>query len=182
MFAVSRFVLPLVERHDRGATGEEHVGRLLDGLSQRSGEQWRVIHDVRLGHGNIDHVAIGPAGLFAIETKSHPGPIELARIHGATFRQAHAHGETLERLTGERVERLIVYSRAWVDKPLARRRGVRVLPARMLVRYLHRHRPALGAEDVEKACRVLAGAIAEERAEGARLLRWPPPSHKRLRA
>lgn len=182
IFAVSRLVLPLVERHDRGATGEEQVGGLLDGLSQRSGEQWQVIHDVRLDHGNIDHVAIGPAGVFTIETKSHPGPIKLQRIHGATFRQAHAHGEALERLIGERVERLIVYSRAWVDKPLARRRGVRVLPARMLIRYLARQQPVLGAEEVEKACRVLAGAIVDEHQDGARLLRWPPPSRKRLRA
>jgi len=26
MFVVSRYVLPLVDRHDRGAAGEEHVG------------------------------------------------------------------------------------------------------------------------------------------------------------
>ena len=32
IFVISRYVLPLVERHDRGATGEEQVGGLLDGL------------------------------------------------------------------------------------------------------------------------------------------------------
>src|SRR6478752_5850699 len=37
MFVVSRYVLPLVDRHDRGATGEEQVGRLLDALR---GEGW----------------------------------------------------------------------------------------------------------------------------------------------
>ena len=32
MFVISRYVLPLVERRDRGASGEEHVGALLDEL------------------------------------------------------------------------------------------------------------------------------------------------------
>ena len=32
MFVISRYVLPLVERHDRGATGEEQVGALLDAM------------------------------------------------------------------------------------------------------------------------------------------------------
>jgi hypothetical protein len=159
MFIVTRFVLPLVERHDRGATGEEHVGHLLDGLAQ---DGWQTIHDARLHHGNVDHIAIGPAGLFTIETKSHPGPIYLRKIHGATFRQAHSHGEALEALTGERVEPLIVYSRAWVDKPLARRRGVRVLPARMLVRYLTRQPAVLATEEVEKAGRQVLGASVRQ--------------------
>jgi Nuclease-related domain len=176
MFVVSRFVLPLVERHDRGATGEEQVGRLLDSLAAQG---WRTVHDVSLQHGNVDHIAIGPAGLFAIETKSHPGPIDLQRIHGATFRQAHSHGEALERLTGERVERLIVYSRAWVDRPLTRRRGVRVLPARMLVGYLSRQRAALSAEQIDKAHRLVVAASAGNQRHGARLRRWQPPSPMR---
>ena len=57
MFVISRYVLPLVERRDRGATGEEHVGALLDELAQRG---WRVIHDASLGRGNVDHIVIGP--------------------------------------------------------------------------------------------------------------------------
>src|SRR5271166_6850548 len=67
MFVISRYVLPLVERRDRGALAEEHVGGLLDVLS---GEGWRVIHDASLGRGNVDHIAIGPPGVFTIETKS----------------------------------------------------------------------------------------------------------------
>ena len=55
MFGVSRYVLPLVDRHDRGATGEEHVGGLLDELAD---EGWRVIHDASFGYGNVDHIAL----------------------------------------------------------------------------------------------------------------------------
>lgn len=156
MFLISRYVLPVVERHDRGATGEEQVGALLDELTK---DGWRIVHDVSIGHGNVDHIAVGPAGLFTVETKSHPGPVRVAQIHGATFRQAHSQRETLERITGEHVEPLVVYSRAWVDKPLVRRRGVRVLPARMLVGYLTRRRPRLTHEEVEKAHRRVVTAL-----------------------
>jgi hypothetical protein len=156
MFVVSRYVLPLVDRHDRGATGEEQVGGLLDGLRD---EGWRVIHDASFGHGNIDHIAVGPAGLFTVETKSHPGPVRVRTIHGAILRQAHEEREALERATGERVEALLVFSRAWVDKPLARRRGVRVMPARMLPRYLGRRTDALSPEQVEDVHRRVVAAL-----------------------
>ena len=33
MFVISRYVLPLVERRDRGATGEEHVGSTARGAA-----------------------------------------------------------------------------------------------------------------------------------------------------
>lgn len=161
MFVVSRYVLPLVDRHDRGATGEEQVGRLLEDLRE---DGWRVIHDASFSHGNIDHIALGPGGLFTVETKSHPGPVRVRAIHGAILRQAQEERETLERVTGERVEALLVFSRAWVDKPLARRRGVRVIPARMLSRYLGRRTDALTPEQIEGAhSRVVAALGASRR-------------------
>ena len=86
MFVISRYVLPLLERRDRGATGEEEVGELLEGL----GGEWRVEHDVSLGRGNVDHVLVGPAGVFTVETKSHPGPVRVGRVHGRMLSQAQA--------------------------------------------------------------------------------------------
>ena len=148
MFVVLRYIMPLVERHDRGATGEEQVGGLLDGLE---GRDWHAIHDASLGNGNVDHILIGPAGVFTVETKSHPGPVRVARIHGATIGQAQAQQRAIARVTGLAVEPLIVYSRAWVDRPLARRKGVRVLPARMLPGYLDRRRATLSPEQVQQA-------------------------------
>ncbi len=176
MFAVSRYVLPLVDRHDRGAAGEEHVGGLLDELSQ---EGWRVIHDASFGYGNVDHIAIGERGVFAIETKSRQGQIRVRAIHGAILRQAQEQRETLERITGEQVEPLVVFSRAWVDKPLARRRGVRVIPARMLLAYLRRHSETLAPERVERAHSRIVVALAESESQPDRLLGWPPPSRNR---
>jgi Nuclease-related domain len=165
MFIVSRYVLPLVERHDRGATGEEQVGGLLDGLEDRG---WQAIHDASLGRGNVDHILIGPAGVFTVETKSHPGPIRVARIHGATLSQAQAQRRAIARVTGLEVEPLIVYSCAWVDRPLARRKGVRVLPARMLAGYLERLEPVLSPADAHTARERVAHALREHRVRGDR--------------
>ncbi len=164
MFVVLRYVMPLVERHDRGATGEEQVGSLLDGLEGRG---WHAIHDASLGNGNVDHILIGPAGVFTVETKSHPGPVRVARIHGATIGQAQAQQRAIARVTGLEVEPLIVYSRAWIDRPLARRKGVRVLPARMLPGYLDRRRATLTPEQVGQAQASVASALREHRGGGS---------------
>ncbi|HEY4996537.1 MAG TPA: nuclease-related domain-containing protein [Solirubrobacteraceae bacterium] len=161
MFLISRYVLPLVERRDRGASGEEHVGALLDGLPD---DEWEVIHDASLGRGNVDHILIGPAGVFTVETKSHPGPVRVGRVHGATLSQAQAQRRAIERVTGLEAEPRIVYSRAWVDKPLARRKGVRVLPARMLPNYLGRRPAKLSVAEIEQARERIAQALLEEHA------------------
>jgi Nuclease-related domain len=175
IFCVSRYVLPLVDRHDRGATGEERVGALLEELSGRG---WQVIHDATFGHGNVDHIAIGPPGVYTVETKSHPGPVRVARVHGAVLTQARAQQRAIERVTGEQVQPLLVYSRAWVDRPGARRKGVRVLPARMLLEHLLSQPPRMAPHEVERAQRRVARALAAlhapgRRAVGGRALVWP---------
>jgi hypothetical protein len=158
MFVITRYVLPLVERRDRGATGEEHVGEL---LAQLTGRGWLVIHDATLGRGNVDHILIGPPGIFTIETKSHPGPIRVARLHGAMLSQAQAQRKTIERVTGVEVEPLIVFSRAWVDRPMARRKGVRVLPARMLLGFLSKQPARLSRDEIERRYKLVAQALLE---------------------
>ena len=52
-----------------GANGEEEVGRRL----RRLGEGWHVIHAVPVGENgsDIDHVVIGGAGVFTLNTKNH---------------------------------------------------------------------------------------------------------------
>jgi hypothetical protein len=169
IFVISRYVLPLVERHDRGAVGEEEVGRLLDELGARG---WHAIHDVSLGRGNVDHIAIGPGGVFTVETKSHPGPVRVARVHGSVLGQAQAQRRAIERATGAHVEPLLVFSRAWVDRPLSRRKGVRVVPARMLPGYLDRQPQRLEPPEIEQARERIARAVlSASREQSARRLR-----------
>ena len=55
----------------KGALGEIAVGRILAGL----GPEWLVLHAIPVGSGwsDIDHVLIGPAGVFTLNTKNHAG-------------------------------------------------------------------------------------------------------------
>lgn len=67
-----------------GADGEELVGRELLAVAQRD-PRWRFLHAVPVGDrgSDIDHVAIGPGGVFTINAKHH----RSARIWvgGGTF-------------------------------------------------------------------------------------------------
>ncbi len=55
----------------KGALGEITVGQVLE----RLGPAWTVLHAVPVGTGtsDIDHVLIGPAGVFTFNTKNHRG-------------------------------------------------------------------------------------------------------------
>jgi len=91
----------------------------------------------------------------------------VARVHGATIRQAHAQRDSIERVTGMDVEPLLVYSRAWVDRPLARRKGVRVLPARMLVGHVEQARNDAFAQRRRDRARAPRAGAARARARRA---------------
>jgi Nuclease-related domain/Protein of unknown function (DUF2510) len=54
-----------------GAEGEEEVARRL----RRLGQGWYVLHAVPVGDRgtDIDHVVIGPSGVFVLNTKNHTG-------------------------------------------------------------------------------------------------------------
>lgn len=65
--------LPTAERAwRRGAEGEEAIGSRLERLTKHG---WHVLHAVPVGrHGaDIDHVLIGPGGVYTINTKNHRG-------------------------------------------------------------------------------------------------------------
>jgi hypothetical protein len=147
---LERTLLPRIDRWDRGASGEEHVGAILDGLASRG---WRVMHDVDTGRGNIDHLIVGPGGVFTIETKSHGGRIDVDRLDERMLRQAYAQSKWVEEAVGVRATPLLVFSRAYLSQATVRRRGVVVLPARMLTGHLTRRRTLLSPADVERlAC------------------------------
>jgi len=55
-----------VESYFKGARGEERVAALLATLP----ETWHVFHDFAAARCRIDHVVVGPGGVFAIETKN----------------------------------------------------------------------------------------------------------------
>lgn len=68
----------------KGARGEEMVAALLEALP--SG--YHVFHDVPCGEsGGIDHLVVGPSGLFVVETKFWSGVVTVSdgvvRVNGA---------------------------------------------------------------------------------------------------
>ena len=53
-----------------GAAGERTVGKSLDRLKRQG---WYILHSIRLRSGaDVDHLVIGPAGVFTVNTKHHP--------------------------------------------------------------------------------------------------------------
>lgn len=53
----------------KGSKGEEEVGRRLRAL----GDGWHVLHAITIGEkgSDIDHLVIGPGGVFSMNTKNH---------------------------------------------------------------------------------------------------------------
>jgi hypothetical protein len=65
-------VVPRLRNLRQGVDGERAVGQFLERLR---GGGFQVFHDV-IGVGfNVDHVIIGPAGVFTVETKTWSKPI-----------------------------------------------------------------------------------------------------------
>ena len=69
----------------RGAVGEEMLGRRLDGLTELGA---KVLHDRRIpgSRANIDHLVIGPAGVFVIDAKRYAGRRPQRRVEGGILR------------------------------------------------------------------------------------------------
>jgi hypothetical protein len=86
----------------RGAAGERRTARLLDPLARHG---WVVLHDLAIpgSPANLDHLVIGPGGVFVIDPKQYRGRRQLdgsgRRWHG---RSPHARrcGQCRSRPTG----------------------------------------------------------------------------------
>ena len=58
---------------EQGREGEKAVGQYLDKLRE---EGYQIFHDIVAEGFNLDHVLIGPSGVYAIETKTISKPSE----------------------------------------------------------------------------------------------------------
>lgn len=66
-----------------GIEGEMATAQLLSPLLAKG---WRLFHDIPGNRGNIDHVLVGPGGVFAVETKFRSKPQSIKGKEGATAR------------------------------------------------------------------------------------------------
>jgi hypothetical protein len=60
----------------RGAAGERRTARLLGPLERQG---WAVLHDLAVpgSRANLDHLVIGPGGVFVIDSKQYRGRLQL---------------------------------------------------------------------------------------------------------
>lgn len=65
--------LRCVERFYRGARGEEKVSGILKSLPA----PYHVFNDFAVGRSHVDHVVVGPGGVFAVETKYWRGRVTI---------------------------------------------------------------------------------------------------------
>jgi Nuclease-related domain len=142
----------------QGRRGEQHVAALLDALRA---DGWRILHDLDTGRGNIDHVAIGPGGVFVIETKTWRPPwFKTDGVSRKWLDQAYAQCKTLETLCDTRVEPIIAVVKAWLGKPVTRRRGVLILSERMLPGQLRGRGRVLRADEIDAVHQRITAAFS----------------------
>jgi hypothetical protein len=60
----------------RGAMGERRTARLLEPLERQG---WAVLHDLAVpgSRANLDHLVIGPGGVFVVDSKQYRGRLQL---------------------------------------------------------------------------------------------------------
>lgn len=151
-----------------GALGELEVARLLDQL----GPGWFPIHSVPIGSAgsDVDHIAIGPGGVFTINSKFHEGGnvwVGSRRLLVNGQRTDHLRNAEFE---ARRVAKLLTKAaRRSVDvTPVvavvgARRITIRERPERVMVlaasrlpRWMQTRTAVLGADDIAELTRVAA--------------------------
>jgi hypothetical protein len=152
------------ERLRRGILGEEAVADVLAGLPS---SYW-VLHGVWTGHGDVDHVIIGPTGVFALETKAWEGTFYRSRgqlyCNGKpaehVLQQARgAAGQVrqllLEAGIDEWVDAVVAAARASVSRSPLRFRQAYVVSIEDVVGFIVRRRRSLSSSTVLRATATL---------------------------
>jgi hypothetical protein len=68
----------------RGLDGERQVAEILNELQERG---FKIREHIDTGFGDVDHVVIGPTGVFAVETKNWSGKVTIQE--GTLLRNGH---------------------------------------------------------------------------------------------
>ena len=155
--ALFELIDPVGRRWWQGSDGEAATSGQLR-RCRRQG--WRVVHNLMLEAGDIDHIAVGPGGVVAIETKSTDADWEwLSRqsIHRGWTRQASSSAARARALVRQHAG-LAVQVRpvvaAWVrglaDVGPVECNGVRIVHGSTLADLLGDLDPVLTGEQVDQ--------------------------------
>ena len=149
---------------NRGERGELMVAEALDELRAHG---YRPVHDIVGKNFNIDHVLIGPAGVFAIETKfrSGSGQIEFRNGEGLFVDGRAEEKDCLSQATGNAAEvrklirehcginpwvkALVVFVGDWRVKNNWRDTDLRVLTPDKIVTYIRELQPELKGSEIQ---------------------------------
>jgi hypothetical protein len=129
-----------------GRTGEMKMAKILSPLLD---EGYAVLHDLDIGRGNVDHVVIGPSGVYAVETKAWGG-------HRLDQRRRKAQGGAMairERLGGREgpyVTAVVALTRSPLPKGPMDLRSVMVLEAESLPDYIRGRWRRFDQSEVER--------------------------------
>jgi len=150
------------DRWARGAAGEQATAALLSRLAP---SRWTVLHDLAVpgSRANIDHLVIGPTGLWVVDTKAFRGHVKVrwgrARVGGIPLSTAAVRWEAevvTDRLAVPARPVIALHGRA-LPRRARRCDGVTVLAAARLTRRLRRGallRPTLSAGRVKEISRL----------------------------
>ena len=156
-------LFPITRRFNRGERGERHVADVLEELRSNG---YRPIHDI-VGDGfNVDHVLVGPGGIFAIETKYRSGRGEITVRNDGVFvndrleekdclKQALASAAAVGKLIHESCARrewvnaTVVFVGDWKIRNKWRDTNVRVFTPERLLHYIRNQEPALIKREIE---------------------------------
>jgi hypothetical protein len=150
-----------------GAPGAATVGRLLATLPA----EWTVFHAVPLGknHADIDHILVGPGGVFTINTPKHGGKrirvgARAITVAGSTRASLPAVENEAERVAAVLRARMPLVAPVQPVLALVNARPiffrdrpgpVKVLDARGLLSWLQRLQPVLSDEEIAEAVVIL---------------------------
>jgi hypothetical protein len=154
----------IARRLNRGERGELHVADVLEELRS---EGYKPVHDI-VGDGfNVDHVIVGPGGVFAIETKFRSGQGEITFRNGETLivggfpeekdclKQARGGAKAVSQLIAENCARrewvtpIVVFVGDWKIRNEWRDTDTRVFTPDGLSRYIRNQQPRLTRREIE---------------------------------
>lgn len=190
---VAELVLPLDDADDLGALDDldladaagtaeerrERGGSVRTRLERLGEEGWQVVHAVPLGRQGdvVEHLLIGPGGIFTVTGRAHPG--ETIRVDGRTMlvsdrpvpylRDARLAAGRVQRLLREAVGsqlsvRAVIVLQGVIDMAAGAAPGDALVVARQEVPGVFRHFP----ERLEPARIDAVAAIARQRTTWAR--------------
>lgn len=160
---------------DTGAKAEQAVAEALESLP----DDYCVFHDLEFPGFNIDHVVLGPNGIFLVETKSQKGHItqehDVLLRNGRKFfkdflkqcwRQTYSLRDHLgaEKLSGLSIKPILCFARGFIEirGPV---RGVDVLNVGFLRPHILSQRGCVPAQSISHIISVLTSAVSNQAAQ-----------------